>query len=110
MLVLPAALLAVATFGPNPAGTESERRRPAVAATYRIVDVGVPSTIGPLARPIALNNSGQIVGTVIDEANLATHCVAWTGTRMVDFGNAQSLSCYPSSGITDAGFSFHPSS
>jgi len=75
---------------------------PAAAPTYRIVDVGVPSKIGPLNRPIALNNSGQIVGTVIDEANLATHCVAWTGSRMIDFGNADSLSCYPSSGITDA--------
>lgn len=99
VLMLSTPLFAFAALGfKAPAG---ERRRPAAAA-YKIVDVGVPSTIGPLNRPIALNNSGQIVGTVIDSANLQTHCVAWTGTAMLDFGNAQSLSCYPSSGITDA--------
>jgi hypothetical protein len=101
MFVLPAPLFAFAALAARaPAGATAERL-PAVAAGYKIVDVGVPSTIGTLGRPIAFNNSGQIVGTVI-EANLVTHCVAWTGTAMLDFGNAQSLSCYPSSGITDA--------
>ncbi len=93
MFVLSVPLFAFAALAPV--------RRPAVTPAYRIVDVGLPSTLGPLNRPNALNNSGQIVGTVIDQ-DLVTHCVAWTGKAMLDFGNAQTLSCYPSTGITDA--------
>jgi hypothetical protein len=100
MLVL-ATVFAFAGFTPQASAT-GEGRRPSAGYSYDLVDVGLPSKIGPLNQPIALNNTGQIVGTVIDEANLVTHCVAWTGTEMIDFGNAESLGCYPSSGITDA--------
>ncbi len=79
------------------------RPRPASTIAYTIIDDGAPEpTALVLGTPVTLNDTRQIVGIATFPSGGNQQCVAWTGKKFVDFGGPKSLSCYPSTGISNA--------
>jgi len=87
-----------------------ERRlalRPDTSVTFTIHDIGAPpaSAYSSVGSPVALNNTGQIVGQANPVGGFGRPtCVAWTGKAWVNLHPTDLgyYGCIPSIGLSDA--------
>ncbi len=79
----------------------------AATATYALKDVGAPPASGyrVFFAPVGFNKTGQIVGqayTATDPGSNYQQCIAYTGSDWIDLSASRSLTCYATSGVSDA--------
>jgi hypothetical protein len=108
-LAAPVAVPALAASRPTLAQPVERRfgMRPDASVTFKIDDIGDPpaSAYSSVGSPVALNNTGQIVGQANPVGGYGRPtCVAWTGKSWVNLHPTDLgyYGCIPSIGLSDA--------